>query len=221
MTMKGKRQRKRGTWLILLGILMLAAAGVLTGWNLLQQSMAGEAARTALEALIPDIEERSGRDIDLQAQNRIGEGAYATADLPDYVLNPEMDMPVVKINGGSYIGVLSIPALDIELPVMENWNSANLQKAPCRYAGSVYLDNMVICAHNFDSHFGRIGDLSQGDSVDFVDADGNVFRYRVTETEILKPFDCDAMRISNWDLTLFTCTVGGATRVTVRCQLIR
>ncbi len=32
--------------------------------------------------------------------------------------------------------------------------------------------------------------------------------------------DVEEMITGDWDLTLFTCTLGGQTRVTVRCQLI-
>ena len=89
--------------------------------------------------------------------------------------------------------------------------------SPCRYEGSIYLDNMVICGHNYSTHFGTLKELDAGDLVFFTDMDGNLFEYAVAETEILQPTAVEEMTSGNWDLTLFTCTVGGATRVTVRC----
>ena len=62
-------------------------------------------------------------------------------------------------------------------------------------------------------------DLSQGDEITFTDVDGNMFRYEVIELETLSPFAIAEMTGGNWDLTLFTCTVGGQYRVTVRCVL--
>ena len=50
--------------------------------------------------------------------------------------------------------------------------------------------------------------------------DGNVFSYEVTLLEILQPNEADEMESGDWDLTLFTCTVGGKSRVTVRCKRI-
>ena len=79
---------------------------------------------------------------------------------------------------------------------------------------------MVVAAHNYYSHFGYLKNLSQGDEVIFTDMTGNVFRYGVIEIETLSPFAVDEMTSGDWDLTLFTCTVGGATRVTVRCERI-
>jgi sortase A len=36
--------------------------------------------------------------------------------------------------------------------------------------------------------------------------------------EILRPTAVEEMISGDWDLTLFTCTIGGATRVTIRCE---
>ena len=146
----------------------------------------------------------------------------AEADLvyPDYVLNPNMDMPAVEVDGHDYIGVLEIPALELELPVMSTWSYPNLKIAPCRYTGSAYLDDMVIAAHNYSQHFGRLKELSGGETVIFTDADGNVFTYEVALVETLMPTDIEEMESGEWDLTLFTCTIGGSSRVTVRCEQI-
>lgn len=50
--------------------------------------------------------------------------------------------------------------------------------------------------------------------------DGNVFTYKMVEQETLLPTSIDAMESGDWDLTLFTCTVGGQSRVTIRFELI-
>ena len=76
---------------------------------------------------------------------------------------------------------------------------------------------MIILAHNYSTHFGTLKDLGIGDPVTFTDADGNVFRYEVLELETLMPSAIEKMESGDWDLTLFTCTVGGQSRVTVRC----
>jgi len=142
-------------------------------------------------------------------------------EIPDYVLNPKMDMPVITQDGQDYIGVLEIPALELELPVISQWNYPRLRKAPCRYVGSAYTKDLVISAHNYDRHFGRLNTLQEGDRVYFTDADGNRFVYEVSLLETLKPRPASAMTEGEWDLTLFTCTVGGSYRVTARCRLVQ
>lgn len=141
--------------------------------------------------------------------------------IPDYQLNPEMEMPEVSIPGleeAGCIGIIEIPSINIKLPVLSTWSYSLLKKAPCRYTGSIYLDNMVIAAHNSEAHFKKISNLQKGDIVTFTDAVGNVFTYTVAGIELLQPDEVDNMTNGQWPLTLFTCTYGGASRVTVRCE---
>ena len=74
---------------------------------------------------------------------------------PDYILNPEMDMPTQEVDGQSYIGVLELQPLGLSLPIISQWSYPGLRIAPCRYTGSAYQNDLVIAAHNYTSHFGR------------------------------------------------------------------
>lgn len=139
---------------------------------------------------------------------------------PESILEPIREMPIIQIDGSSYVGYVDIPALDLSLTVMAVWSYPNLKISPCRYTGSVYYDNMVIMAHNYQRHFGRLKDLEIGDEVRFTDGDGNVFVFQVSAMEVLNPSQVEEMTKSIWDLTLFTCTVGGEQRVTVRCTRV-
>lgn len=155
----------------------------------------------------------------LQENNRQQDTSFI--QIPDYQLNPEMEMPEVslpELEGAGCIGILEIPSINIKLPVLSTWSYSLLKKAPCRYTGSIYLDNMVIAAHNSEAHFKKISNLQKGDIVTFTDAVGNVFTYSVAGIELLKPDEVDNMTNGQWPLTLFTCTYGGASRVTVRCE---
>lgn len=142
-------------------------------------------------------------------------------EIPDYILNPDMEMPVSRYNGQDYIGMLEIPALDLKLPVISQWSYPRLRIAPCRYSGSAYTNDLVISAHNYAAHFGYLNQLHEGAAVIFTDADGNIFNYRVDWKETLNPRDVEYMKESEWDLTLFTCTPGGSYRVAVRCILAK
>lgn len=213
---------KKGNVFIITGLLLIAAALFLTGYNLWDNYRAGKAANEALGQLVPLI-----TDDPVPAQDRITIGSAEIPEeipeeieYPDYVLNPEMDMPVQNIDGAEYVGIISIPSIARELPVFNDWNYSNLKTAPCRYSGTAYLNNMVICAHNYDIHFGSLKYLSYGDVITFTDMDGNVFIYSVIEILTLQPTAIEEMTTGDWDLTLFTCTIGGATRVTVRCEKI-
>ena len=142
-------------------------------------------------------------------------------NIPDYLLNPDMDMPeytLKSLGDVACIGILEIPALNRELPVISSWSYSSLRLAPCRYSGSAYKGDLVIAAHNYQSHFGGLRTLPEGSEVFFTDAVGNRFSYYVAVTEALTPWSVDDMTSGEWPLTLFTCTLDSQNRVTVRCE---
>lgn len=217
-------KRKGSVW-ITLGLLLIVAALLMTGYNLRESKQAGDESQKVVEQLDEII---SAQPTEAAAQEQFQLPASKQPDrqtgqilpeevLPDYIRNPDMEMPVEMISGNAYIGVLELPTLGLELPVMSEWSYSKLNVAPCRYKGSAYSHDLIILAHNYSTHFGTLKNLSIGDPVIFTDVDANVFRYEVLELETLMPSAMEEMESGDWDLTLFTCTVGGQSRVTVRC----
>ena len=210
--MRDKRQKVGGGF-IAVGILMLAAAVLLGGYNLYDEYRAGKSAGAVLEELqqqIPAVktpEETSAQEVYLPDDSQ----------LPDYSVNPDMEMPEKEIAGDYYIGVLEIPSLGISLPVIGEWDDDALQIAPCRYSGSAYTGNLVIAAHNYQTHFGRIKTLSSGDQMIFTDVKGRSFLYEVAAVETIQSTAVEEVLNEEWDLTLFTCTIDGFERVAVHC----
>ena len=199
-------ENKKGAFCMAAGFLLVLAALLLTGYNVWDEGRAGDAADATFQALKFQTEE--------------GREELPEYILPDYLVDPRFEMPTVEIDGYDYIGYLDIPSLELSLPVMSEWSYPQLKIAPCRYAGSVYLDDMILAAHNYDRHFGRLKNLEGGELVRFTDVDGNVFDFSVTELELLWPEQTEEMLSGEWDLTLLTCTLGGRQRVTVRCDRI-
>lgn len=205
---------KKGTIWMSLGMLMILAALGLTGYNLMDEKRAENEAKdiiSQMEEMEMFPEGNEFADID------DGSGKGNSVDEQKYKIYPGMEMPTVEIDGRYYIGVLEIPVLGLKLPVMDEWSYPNLRIAPCRYKGSIYDDDLIVAAHNYSRHFGQLKNLETGTEVIFTDADGNTFSYVVALTETLEKTDVEKMESGEWDLTLFTCTYGGQTRVTVRC----
>lgn len=132
----------------------------------------------------------------------------------------EKEMAVVSVGEDACIGILSVPALDLQLPVLKDWSYAKLKKAPCLYYGSCYEKNFVIAAHNYEAHFGRLSELQAGDKVFFTAANGIPHHYEVVLLETLPAEATEEMIASGFDLSLYTCTIGSGSRVTVRCRLV-
>lgn len=129
-------------------------------------------------------------------------------------------MRTVLVDDYDSIGILSIPVLELELPVLTDWSYEKLKKAPCHYYGSCYETDFVIAAHNYPAHFGRLSQLQAGDLVIFTDVTGTNHCYEVVLLETLAPTAVEEMIASGFDLSLYTCTPGGGNRVTVRCTAL-
>ena len=194
---------KRGAFWIHLGLLLIAAALFLSAYNEMESHEARNSAQQVIAQMCQTLPTETVAETEAPA-------------VPEYLLDAEREMPVQTINGRDYIGVLTIPSLELELPVLSQWDYPALKVAPCRYSGSLYQDNLIICAHNHASHCGKRKSLRVGDTAIFTDMDENVVRFQLAAQETIQPEDLEAMEAGDWDLTLFTCTVGGQSRVTVR-----
>lgn len=130
------------------------------------------------------------------------------------------EMAAVRVEEYDCVGILSIPALQLELPVLADWSYEKLTKAPCHYYGAYYETDFVIAAHNYAAHFGRLSELKPGDLVVFTDVAANAYHYEVVLLETLPKEATQEMIASGFDLSLYTCTPGGGSRVTVRCSKV-
>lgn len=198
--------RKLGTALMLSGTALIVAALSLLLWNCWEDRQAG----AAVEDILPQI-------VEISETNNVRDTKDGGADSSLY----STEMTQVEIDGFWYIGYLSVPILDLELPVMSEWDYDRLKISPCRYSGSTKTGDLVIAAHNYSRHFGIIKTLSVGDKVYFTDMDGTVSAYEVEETDVLSPDAVEEMTAGDFALTLFTCTYGGQSRVTVRCKRVQ
>lgn len=211
--MQYKKKNRIGNILKGAGLILVTVAVLLLVYNLWD----GYRARESEEAILAEY---------LQENKKASESPDASdkedeQNIPDYLLNPDMDMPeytLKSLGDVACIGILEIPALDLELPVISSWSYSSLRQAPCRYSGSAYKGDLVIAAHNYQSHFGGLRTLPEGSEVFFTDAVGNRFSYYVAVTEALTPWSVDDMTSGEWPLTLFTCTLDSQNRVTVRCE---
>ena len=204
--------KKTGIAMLAVGAVLILAALLLLLYNRYEDTKAGQEA----ESLLANVE----AVIDAQATR---EPTPAGTEIPGTTPTPsatplDPEMPVVELDGYEYVGYMEIPVLGLKLPVMSEWDYNRLKLAPCRQFGSSRTDDLVIAAHNYESHFGHLKDLSVGDPVTFTDMEGIVNTYCVEKIETLNPNEVDAVQNSGYDLVLYTCTKGGKTRVTVFCN---
>ncbi|MDY6324900.1 MAG: sortase [Catonella sp.] len=199
-------KRKRGSLLIIIGTLLIACALCLTLYNYYRENRAyagADEAESEMAGLIPDrvnpvvtfdvgtIEDTSGSAVTI-------------------------DESTVLINGIKYLGIIELPTANIKLPVCADFSYENMAVSPCRWQGTVAENDIVICGHNYRRHFGRLDNLGIGDTATFTDADGYKYNYKVVGYEIINGTDVEGMLSGDWDMTLFTCTMDGRSRITIR-----
>ena len=186
--------KKSGVILISLGAVLILAALLLFLHNRGEDRRAGQEAESLLE------DARSAM--------------VANAD-------PEMQEEPVEEITYDYAGVIAIPDLSLELPVIDRWSYDRLKVAPCRQSGAAADGDLVIAAHHSQSHFGYLDRLQPGASVIFTDMEGTVYRYAVEEIRRLEPEDAEdvsSVFSSEYPLVLYTCAPGGKARVAVFCR---
>ena len=205
-------KNKLGSICIILGVALLLGALTLFLINRKEDLAAQQASTDVLTQLVQQIQEDTAKEIGAN-------GADVELQIPVELLTEEdKKMAELEIDGELYIGYLNMPKIGMSLPVQSTWSYPKLKISPCRYSGSVRGEDMVIMAHNYTSHFGKISELEPGDQVIFTDVEGNVIYYQVVTKDVLTPTAVEEMTAGEFDLTLFTCTYGGANRVTVYCQ---
>ena len=219
-------KRKIGTILMIFGLVCLLAAGGLYAYSEILERRADRGAAEAMQEILAQMEaQRLAREAaavtpEPEQTSPVTprptvrpepEETPAQEEPPEPTATPEP--PVLE-----YCGYLTIPDLNLVLPVCSTCSALQLMYAPCRYSGTVEGNDLVISAHNYKSHFGKLKNLSEGAKISFTDMDGVETNYVVKESEVLQPEEVRKMVISGYDLTLFTCTKGGLTRYTLRCM---
>ena len=184
---------------MILGAVMILGALALVGYNAREE----ERASSAIDELLPKVEQM-------------------IADGPDTQTKPagNKEMFTVTVDGNTYIGVLTLPSIGIELPVMSSWSYPLLRIAPCRYSGSLSGEALVIAGHNYARHFGKLVNMKVGDDIYFTDVNGLVYEFVMVESEPLQKTQIEEMTSDDWDLTLFTCDYKARLRIAVRCKMI-
>lgn len=187
---------KKGMILVIIGCILIIIAGLMVTYN----NYENQKAATESKKVYEQIQTKEITEEVNQISNK--------------------EMKVINIDGNEYIGTISIPTLNLNLPVTSDWDYSKMKTSPCRYYGSIYTDDLVICAHSYNTLFGRIKNLNSGDLLILTDINKEEHIYQVEVIEILSPTDVTEMIESEFDLTLYTCTIDGLNRVTVRLNRV-
>lgn len=186
---------------LVIGMGLMLGAGALVWQNQTQEHVAQETSQAVVEEFAQQLVVHSEQIIVARSVEEVLEETE----------------PVTEVNGEQYLGVLSLPDLNLTLPVASTWDYSKLQTTPCRLDGTVEEGTLIIAAHNYAAHFGTIGTLELGAEATFLDAAGVSHQYALVAQELLAEEDVEGLATGQWDLTLFTCYYGdNSQRVVLR-----
>ena len=205
-------RKKISIALIILGALLLISATALVVYNVKKAEKCSENSQKVLLEMKELIPEEFVVDKEEENFQQIIDGV-------DEFFMEEKEY--IEIDGNKYIGIVRIPQINVELPVMKDWSYKKMDTAPCVYDGSLENNDLIIMAHNYKGFFIDLDELSSGSIIEFVKCDGELIKFEVNNVETIGGWNTEALKEHNdWDLTLFTCTYSGYSRVVVRADLV-
>ncbi len=151
---------------------------------------------------------------------------YVAPEQPQYETEDEIERAMRTLGDYKAIAKLSIPKLELTLPILSECTTQSLKISVCKFQGPEPLQegNLVVTGHDYKNgaHFGRLDELSIDDEIIVSDANGDFRRYFAYEILVVAPDDLAALDTGNNlnAVTLVTCAEDGTMRLLVKCRAI-
>lgn len=137
--------------------------------------------------------------------------ADTVPDTPKNTENTNNQKPAIKKSKpsiGDTIGLLLIPRIKAELPIVEGTDPNDLRKGVGHYKGSYFpnQDGQIVLSGHRDTVFRHLGELKIGDSLK-VKMPKGTFTYKITHTKIVDSKDTSIITLQHnqEELVLTTC----------------
>lgn len=139
----------------------------------------------------------------------------------------------IELNGYKVIGLIKIPAIDLEYPILEmDVSNPEEAKDPMRLAIIKYwggdvngYDNLSLAGHNNynGTMFGKTKNLKIGDIVELTDLNKQTISYKIYDIFKTDPNDVTILETKDEtirEVTLITCTNGNRERLILKAKEI-
>ncbi len=138
------------------------------------------------------------------------------------------DYVAVELNGTKsffVIGIINIPKISIEYPILSDTTDEFLKIAPCRFYGPYpnKEGNMCIAGHNYDdgNFFSNLYKLNIGDIINIYDSNNNLVSYVIYDKYETSQNDttCTSQDTNNKrEITLVTCNNVNKNRLIIKAK---
>ena len=111
------------------------------------------------------------------------------------------------------IGVINIPSINVNYPILSTYTDELLKIAPCKFHGPNpnEVGNLCIAGHNYKNSkfFSKVPTLQLGDKIEITDLSGRMLTYTIYDKFIVNPDELECTsQLTNGkkEITLITCT---------------
>lgn len=132
-----------------------------------------------------------------------------------------------EVDGYKVVGIIKIPKIDLEYPILEKANTHTLSLSITKFWGPDLnqVGNVVLAGHNYinGTFFGNLRKLENGDVIELTDKYRVTLKYEVYKTYVVDPNDVSILKPEQdgiRELTLYTCTNGRENRLVIRARQI-
>lgn len=132
-----------------------------------------------------------------------------------------------EIEGYKVVGIINIPKINIEYPILEKTNKESLKLSITKFYGEKInqIGNVVLAGHNNlnNKMFGKIDKLENGDIIELTDSQMVTIKYEVFDKYIIDPNDINCIfpvEENSREVTLITCTNRDKNRLVVKAREI-
>ena len=183
--------------------------------NISNQEIAEKDDDTTIEnseetVLLTKIEEKKEEET---VQDEAKQEENSTEDIKQENTNNKIKTYITS-NGQKYdsIGIINIPSLGIEYPILATTSEKTLKVSVTKYWGGNpnEVGNLCITGHNYKNSkfFGKLLSIKQGDIINITDLSGRTLDYTVYDTYVVDPKDttCTSqLTDGKVEVTLITC----------------
>lgn len=141
--------------------------------------------------------------------------------------NQEKQQIELKYKGYNIIGVIEIPAIELEYPILEKTTKTTMAISISRFSGGKINEygNVSLAGHNNYSGtmFGKNKNLKINDKILLTDLYGTTLEYEIYDIFVTSPNDTSILETkekNKREVTLITCKNGRAKRLIIKAREI-
>lgn len=131
----------------------------------------------------------------------------------------------VKYKGYNVVGIIEIPKLNIEYPILDHTDTDTLNTSITKFWGNNVNDigNFTMAGHNYldGTMFGGTKNLELGDIIKMTDLTGRTLEYQVFDKYVIDPNDVECVKSvkeNTREITTITCKNVRSNRLIIKAR---